>query len=121
MEEQVLISLDTFTPATHLVLISGGHVTSIPFSEIVRVSKTGFHLQVFTASNSYSCQTSMEEILKELPLNRFARVHKSHILSLDQLHLLGGSVPFTPYYKKLLIRKLGRLLEQGYRNLYEPV
>lgn len=121
MEQHVAIALDTFTPAQALVLISKGHVNRIPFSQIVRVAKVGFNSQVITTNASYPSLLSLEYIFRELPVNQFARVHKSHIISLGHMHLLGTTVPYSQYYKRILIHQLAHILEQGYLELYEPV
>ena len=115
MEQQVTIQLEKFVPATELVILSRGHLVLIPFEQIIRIARQGFDVLVITHTAAYTCFQTLEEIVKELPFNRFARVHKSHIISLNHLHLLGKTVPVTDYYKRQLIQKLGRLLEQDYR------
>jgi DNA-binding LytR/AlgR family response regulator len=115
MQKELEISLDTFIPATDLVILCRDEVVLITYADIIRIAKKGPQVSVITASGTYTCSHILEEISKELPYNQFARVHKSHIISLDHLHLLGRHVPISHYYKRQLIQKLSNILDQHYR------
>jgi DNA-binding LytR/AlgR family response regulator len=115
MEKELAISLDTFIPATDLVILCRGEVVLITYADIIRIVKKGSQVSVITNTHTHQCCHSLEEIAKDLPYNQFARVHKSHVISLDHLHLLGRHVPISRYHKRLLVRKLGAILDQHYR------
>jgi DNA-binding LytR/AlgR family response regulator len=115
MDQETPIILDNFMPAAELVIISNGNFSFVPFNEIIRIIKKGHELAVITATKAYPCSQTMEEILRELPENQFARVQKSHIISLEHFELLKGTIQITRYFKKELNKKLGKMLEQQYR------
>ncbi len=116
MEQQVTLKLDTFKPPTKLVIVERKQVVIIPYTDITRIKKRGKAVTVFTQDKFYGYPLGLEKLLKDLPVNLFARVHPSHVISIDHLYLLEGTVPFSKIYKKELETKLGVLLDQHYRQ-----
>lgn len=112
-----------FQPRTTLTILCRGHVRSIQFADIIYISRCVSHSVLLTAEGNYSTPYSLAELLNDLPVNDFFRVHKSHIVSLrhiqaihgNSLTVAGQTLPFTDYYKKQMTldiaRQLGRLAE----------
>ncbi len=117
--KQVLI----YKPVESICFISKGRLENIPMKLIVHIEKYGMETRIHTVCREYITYHSLQELLQELPENDFARVHRSHIVSLgnviktERCHLVVNnlSIPMSGYYKELLKNKLGRILEQQYR------
>ena len=109
------VQIQKYVPSTSLTFLVKGAFVSIPYPEIIRIWKRDRKCFIITNGGEYPAPFTLERLLKELPVNSFARVQKSHILSLEHLDLLGKQVPTTAYYKDQLKIKLARLLEQRYR------
>lgn len=90
---------------------------------IVHIEKFGMETRIYTSVREYITFHSLQELLQELPVNDFARVHRSHIVSLDNVikvercHLAVNNkrIPVSDYYRELLKKKLGRILEHRYK------
>ena len=114
-----------FTPATAFTLICGGRVVTISFDELVRVEKKGRQALLYTKESIYRTHRSLEEIMKELPVNNFVRITTRHIIALAYVTRFGKNfvfiydtlLPMTRNYKKQLIRLLGWQLNQSYQTL----
>jgi DNA-binding LytR/AlgR family response regulator len=117
MDQETPIILDNFMPAAELVIISRGKFSFVPFREIIRIIKKGNEVSVITATRTYSSCQSLEAILRELPVNQFARVQKSYIISLGHFDLLKKTIRISGYFKKELNKKLGSMLEQEFRTM----
>lgn len=113
--EQEEIILDRFIPQTNLVIASEGNFIFIPFDAIIRIKKKGIIVNVYTTTEQFTCSQTMEELMRELPVNKFARVSVSHIISIDHLHLLRKDKAMARIYRHELINKLSRILEQEYK------
>ncbi len=115
--------LREYTPRLSICFISKGSLENIPMKSIGRIEKFGMETRIHTISREYITYHSLQELLQELPENAFSRVHRSHIVSLDNVlkiercHLVLQNlrIPVSAYYKELLKIKLGRILEQQYR------
>lgn len=112
-----------FIPKESICFICKGRLENIHLQSIVYIEKSGMETRIHTVSREYITYHSLQELLQELPDNDFARVHRSHIVSLgnvrkvEQYHLVINNLrlPVSDNYKELLKRKLGRILEQQYR------
>jgi DNA-binding LytR/AlgR family response regulator len=117
------ISLLEYEPKQSICFISKGRLENIPMKSIVHIEKFGMETRIYTSVREYITFHSLQELLQELPVNDFARVHRSHIVSLgnvikvERCHLAVNykRIPVSDYYRELLKKKLGRILEQRYR------
>ncbi len=57
----------------------------IDVAEIVRVEADGNNVQIITTRGSHSMRATMESIEAKLDPERFARVHRSHVVNLDAI------------------------------------
>lgn len=82
----------------------------ILFSEIVYVESQREYIKVVTIKTEYMCKMSTHEIEALLPVLRFKRVHRSFIISLDQIEsytadhveVNGVFIPIGRAYKNVL-------------------
>ena len=111
-----MITIDTFIPATDLVISYNGQFHVVPFVDIVRIYKKGSQVTILTETGAYPTSQNLEELMRELPVNSFARLQKSHIISLAHFYLL-QSIPITNYYKKELKKQMAAQLDQAYSYL----
>ncbi len=124
MESQLLkkSQLIEFQPKKAVCFISKGRVVNVPFDEIIHVSKRGNETVVYTTNSNYRTHISLQELLHDLPVNDFFRVHRSHIISLRMMTGINKNkirvgefrVPVSKYYRLLMISILGEMLEQKY-------
>lgn len=124
MEQELLQQhlLLEFQPKTSFTIISKGRVVSIGFAEITHVSKYGNDVVIYTANEEYRTCHSLQEILNDLPVNEFLRVHRSHIVSLKWMQgvkrtriVVGGYyIPISKYYQTQMIGRLGNILDREF-------
>lgn len=129
MEKELLKEpLIEFEPRTAIAIISKGKVVSIGFDEITHVSKYGNESVVYTTESCYRSYYSLQEILNELPVNDFFRIHRSHIISLKYMNgvkrkrIKAGDyyLPVSKYFKIQLIKRLQQLLDKECSFFNEP-
>lgn len=108
--------METFIPNAELVISYNGQFYFVPFADIIRIFKKGSQVYIVTEVGQQPTSQSLEELMRELPVNLFARVQKSHVISLAHFYLL-EFIPITNYYKKELKRALAVQLEKSYRSI----
>lgn len=131
MEKELLEQekLMLYKPKEALTVISGGRVLRILFGEIIRISKLGSETRIITSSGEYKTRYSLQELLNDLPVNDYFRVHRSHIISFQRITgitktriMLGDTgVPFSDYFRLQMKKRLGELVERGYREMTAPL
>lgn len=72
-------------PKTSFTILSKGRVVSIQFEKITHISKYGNETVIYTHSGSYKTINSLQEIMNDLPVYDFFRVHRSHITSIRNI------------------------------------
>lgn len=121
MQPQLLI----FQPKTSLTFISKGRMINIPFEEITHVRKFGPDVIVYGCGREYRTKYSLQEIMNDLPVNEFFRVHRSHIVALKhvasvkkgKIQVQNVWLPVSVYYKRQLCESLGTILNREYEFL----
>ena len=89
----------------------------IPLAEIHTIEATGDYLKVFYADKYLVVHETISGILEKLPSDNFLRVHKSFIISINQINYLEGNririgsafIPIGRSYKE----EVGRRLRKG--------
>ena len=115
-----LPGLMPFKPKTSISFISKGSVISVPFEEIIQISKSGHETLVHTATGSFHSYHRLQELLRDLPVNQFFRIHRSHVINLEQVTgysknavMLGArAFPLTQYYRHQLSQRLKDILNR---------
>lgn len=119
IQQQILLE---FYPKTSFTIICKGRVVSISFEVITHVSKYGNETVIYTKGRSYRTYNSLQEILNDLPVNEFFRVHRSHIVSLRVMNgikrkrIRAGEyyLPVSRYYRVQLLSRLGSILDREF-------
>lgn len=100
----------------------GGHIMvradkksyKVDFDDILYLEANGDYVKFVTTERSLLVHGKLKEILKQLPENRFERVHKSYVISLLKVDYLEGNqvkvgdhkIPVSLSYKEYLLKKL---------------
>jgi DNA-binding LytR/AlgR family response regulator len=72
-------------PVQKIPVVAGGRTELIDFDAIHYVQADGDYSRVHTYDRSYLCTSSLGELEERLPANRFARIHRSHIVNLAKV------------------------------------
>jgi diguanylate cyclase len=94
--EPVVAAVGTFSPlggaggpprraASHIPVERNGLTHYVPVGSIVAVRADAHYTHVFDGATSYFCQLSIGEIEHRLDPQRFARVHRSHIVNVARI------------------------------------
>lgn len=98
----------------YLFVKSNGALIKLFFSDLLWIKSANEYIVIYTTDNKYMVYSSMADILSKLP-NKFMRVHRSNIVSLDRVEGISGNevliqgtkVKISKTYKANLIKKLG--------------
>lgn len=94
-----------------------GDLIQIRLVEVQYVEAKGDYMLIWTESGKHMVNTTMKKIESKFPSDRFARVHRSYLVRLDQVEkieddtlLLGDTgVPIGPTYRERLLEKIQTL------------
>lgn len=117
-----------FVPKSSIIVISKGRVINIPITTITHISKYGSNTIIYTTKESHSTFLSLQELLNDLPVNEFFRIHRSHIMALGFMNgfkkkkVCVGQylLPISKYYKTQVIKSLQSFLDKEIEFFYEP-
>lgn len=80
-------------PEENYVFIKSNKKTyKVKFSEIQFIEGLGDYIQVHLKNQKIVTNLSMKKILELLPASQFYRIHKSYIISLDNIELIEGNM-----------------------------
>ncbi|MES1220685.1 MAG: LytTR family DNA-binding domain-containing protein [Bacteroidota bacterium] len=74
-----------------IFLKSDKKVYKIDFEKILYLEATGDYVKVITTENQYLVNNTLKNLIEELPVTDFMRVHKSYIISLDKIKYVEGN------------------------------
>lgn len=77
--------------ADHIFIKSNSRFQRINFSEIIRVEAMRDYLQIFTEGSRLITLQTMNDMESILPKEKFIRVHRSHIVSVDHIKSVDAS------------------------------
>jgi len=111
-----------FQAKTSFTIICRGRVVNIRYEEITHISKYGDDVVLYTISKEFRTRHSLQELLNDLPVNSFFRIHRSHIASLEymrgmnrgRLKVAEAYLPVSNYFKLQLVRSLQLILDREY-------
>ena len=75
-------------PQERFFVKTGNRIDVIPVTEIVRIEAQDDYVEFHTAKGRFLKKETMTQLEKQLPPDRFLRVHRSHIIRLDQMEKL---------------------------------
>jgi two-component system LytT family response regulator len=91
-EERLQLFLDEAQtrgrPLERLLVRRGEEATLLRTAEIVWIEAAGNYSRLHTAGDSYLVRGTLSALEARLDPGRFARIHRSHIINLDQVHSL---------------------------------
>ena len=107
-----------FYPKNSFTVISKGRVVNIPFADIIYIKKYANETFIHTTHSIFATCMSLQQLLNDLPVNSFFRIHRSYVVSLPFLKgisrhsLLAGAevLPISAYYKQQLLAQLKFIL-----------
>lgn len=94
-----------------------GVSSKILFHDILYVQAMGDYVTIYTSQKRWTVHYTLSAIEKELPAEKFMRVHRSYIAALDKIDTVeGGSVsifqnvvPVSDHQRSLLMTRLNQL------------
>ena len=104
------------TPADHIYIKSSGKYYKINFADIVYIEGMKDYLKICTDDSRLITHQTMNEMEKLLPADKFARVHKSYIVSLARIKSIYGNnietakftIPIGINYKDKVMQITGK-------------
>jgi two-component system response regulator LytT len=72
-------------PVEKIAVVAGGRTELVDYEAIHFVQADGDYSRVHTYDRSYLCTASLGELEEKLPGNRFARIHRSHLVNLAKV------------------------------------
>ena len=72
-------------PVEKIPVVAGGRTELVDYEAIHYVQADGDYSRVHTYDRSYLCTASLGELEEKLPGNRFARIHRSHLVNLGKV------------------------------------
>lgn len=85
-------SPDSDSGNNFLFIKSNKKTIKVRFSEIMYIEGLGDYIKIHLAANKLVTNLSMKKIFNLLPENQFYRIHKSFIVSLDNIESLEGNM-----------------------------
>ncbi len=68
-----------------------GKMIQLNYSDILYIEGLKNYVVIYTTDNKYITYLSMKEVEKAIPQNRFIRIHKSYIVSLNKIKSIDGN------------------------------
>jgi len=86
----------------------------IAFETILFVKGSGNYLDITTTAKTYSPRMTFVDLLKELPVSEFVRIHQSYLVNIlhidkienNQVAILEYKVPISSRYKEVFFKRL---------------
>jgi DNA-binding LytR/AlgR family response regulator len=80
-------------PVEKIPVVAGGRTELLDYEAICFVQADGDYSRVHTHDRSYLCTASLGELEETLPDNRFARIHRSHLVNLAKVSAVRRAGP----------------------------
>ncbi len=99
----------------HMMLRADKKNYRVDFDEILFLEAQGDYVKFVTENDSLMVHGTMKEFIAQLPPEKFERIHKSYVISLEKVIYLEGNqvkigshkLPVSINYREQLIQKLG--------------
>ncbi len=85
LKEQVR---ESYGPQERFFVKTGNHIDVIPVEEIKHVEAQDDYVEFHTSKGRFLKKETMAQLEQQLPPGKFLRVHRSHIIRLDQMEKL---------------------------------
>ena len=98
----------------YILLRADKRIHKINFDDLLFFESTGDYIKVHSVDKNLVIHETFRNLITQLPGNRFVRVHKSFIVSLNRIRLIDGNqvevagqmIPIGLVYKDGLLEKL---------------
>lgn len=105
------------TSAEHVFLKDGRRLIRVALQDIQWIKAQGDYMLVQAESDRYMINSTMKELEEKLPSSQFIRIHRSHIVRIDQIKDIedttliidGKMLPIGPSYQDDLIERIQTL------------
>lgn len=98
--------------AAHLILKEGTDIVKIELSAIQYVEAKQNYSHIITKSRKYLILITLKELLKLLPKDQFYQIHRSYIISLNEVNEIKGDMAIIKNVTIPISKRLkGRFLE----------
>ncbi|UHG93752.1 LytR/AlgR family response regulator transcription factor [Spirosoma oryzicola] len=81
------------TPGSLVIKVDGDWVR-LAYGKLLYGQSWGNYIKLFTPEQVYVTALTMSELEQRLPVDRFIRIHKSYLVSLDKVRRLSGNEVF---------------------------
>lgn len=71
-----------------------GVASKLKFEDIYYIQANGDYITIFTNAKNYTIHSTMNSIEKELPTDKFLRVHRSYIIALDKIETVEDNTAY---------------------------
>lgn len=111
---QALQSLQKNKSPAHLAVKADRKLYKINFADILYLQAFGDYIKIFTSGKTIVPKERLNNIERQLPAEKFLRIHRSYIISLNAIQYLEGNhiaifgkkIPIGHTYKEGLLKKL---------------
>lgn len=98
----------------YLFVKDGSLIKKLHFDSIFHIEALADYMMIYTTNGKHMVLTPMHKMEKKLPSDRFIRVHRSHIVSLDWLEQIEDNtatvkdklIPVGTTFKSRLIKRI---------------
>jgi DNA-binding LytR/AlgR family response regulator len=105
------------TSTEHVFLKDGRRLIRVALQDIQWIKAQGDYMLVQAESDRYMINSTMKELEEELPSSQFIRIHRSHLVRIDQIKDIedttliidGKMLPIGPSYQDDLIERIQTL------------
>lgn len=106
------------TPETEYLFVKNNNaLVRLALTEVLFISALGDYVNIVTQSKKFTTHTTLKSVEERLPVDKFVRVHRSHIVNIRQIEriedstlVIGGiTLPVSETYRPELIKRLNVL------------
>jgi DNA-binding LytR/AlgR family response regulator len=105
---------DSIQNQEFILLRSDKKIFKINFDDILYFESVGDYIKVFCTDKKIIIHETVKNLISQLPLNQFIRVHKSYIVSVTKIRLIDGNqvdvagqkIPIGLVFKEELLKRL---------------
>lgn len=111
-----LVSREPALSGDHMFVKSGGKFFKVNYTDIIYIQGMRDYLKIRTADYTLVTLQTMGEMEKQLPRDRFIRVHRSYIVAIARIRSIygnnitldNGEIPIGLIYKEAVLGLLGK-------------
>jgi two-component system LytT family response regulator len=98
----------------YIFVRSNSILTKIKLKDITYIQALGDYVNIYAADKRYTIHCTLKSMEEKLPLNKFYRLHRSYLVSMDHIDTVEDNtaylgkhyIPIGEQFKKELLRKL---------------